>query len=584
MMNALVISMMAALVVALFASLGASQVLTLPDIPNPKVAAGAAQIGRFGGTLVFTSISPPRTFNPTVAQETSSTNVTDIVFDQLVDTNRITLEEEPELAESWTTSPDGRTWTFKLRRGVTWHDGRPFTADDVDFTFKAIFTEGVQTSDRDVLTFAGKPVEWKKIDAYTVQFRTADPVGPFLRVIGVPILPKHRLEAVLARGAEEFNRAWGVDTPAKDIVGTGAFQMFQYVPGQRTLLVRNPRYFMVDKKGSRLPYLARLVIEVVPSLEAQRLKFDAGESDMYRVRPAEFAAYKQRERQGNFTIHEAGASAATAFVVFNQNPAGVKPPKLDWFTNQKFRQAVAHAVDRNAIIQQVYGGRAVPLWGPVTAANKVFFNDKLREYPYNLQRAETLLAEDGFRKGVDGVLRDTGGNAVEFLLATNAGNTEREAMGNILAADLRKLGMRVTFAPEAFNTLVGKLTGTFNWEGILIGLTAEPEPVTGRNVWHSSGSLHMWWPKQEKPAQPWEAEIDRLFDQAQTTIDLQRRRQVYLRFQEIIAEQAPVVFLPTPTVQVAVRNTLGNIRASAYEFTSGSVWNVAELFYTQAYR
>lgn len=573
------------LVIAILPSAGFSQQkITLPDIPNPKVAVNAKEIGRYGGTLVWSIISPPRTWNIKVAQETSSTSILGMAFEGLVETNLTTLEVEPALAESWTVSPDGRTWTFKLRRGVQWHDGRPFTAADVDFTFKAIFTEGVQTSARDVLTFSGQPVQWRVVDPYTVQFRTAEPVGPFLRVIGTPIVPKHRLESDLAKGAAEFNKAWGVDTPAREIVGTGPFVMFQYIPGQRTLLTRNTKHWKVDKRGNRLPYLARVVAEVVPNLEASRLKFDAKETDVYEVRSAEFAAYKAREREGNYTLYDAGPSAGTNFLVFNQNPAGVKPPKLSWFTNVKFRQAVAHAVDREAIARQVYAGRAVPLWGPLSSANKVYYNDKVTQYPYNLQRAEALLAEAGFRKGADGVLRDGAGNVVEFLIATNAGNTEREAMGNIVTTDLRKLGMRVTFAPEAFNTLVNKLVGTFNFDAIIIGLTAGPEPVSGRNVWHSSGSLHMWRPKQESPVTAWETEIDRLFDQAQITTDTQKRRELYLRWQQVVAEQLPLIYLPTPSRQVAVRNTLANIRPSSYDFAAVAVWNIEELFYTQAYR
>ena len=139
---------------ALAAAMAAAQTapLKLPDIPNPKVAVEAPEIGKFGGTYIVSSISDPRTFNPVVAQETSSTSVTGAIFEGLVEQNYLTGEIEPALAESWTTSPDGRTWTFTLRQGIRWSDGAPLTIDDVVFSLEAVFTDGVQTSTVDLLT------------------------------------------------------------------------------------------------------------------------------------------------------------------------------------------------------------------------------------------------------------------------------------------------------------------------------------------------------------------------------------------------------------------------------------------------
>lgn len=552
--------------------------LSLPDVPNPMVVE-ATDVGRFGGTFVVTSISDPRTFNVLVAQETSSTVPLGYMFEGLVETNRVSTEVEPSLAESWTVSKDGRTWRFKLRKGVNWFDGKPVTAGDVIFTLDAAFTQGVQSSLPDVLTIAGKKIGYKKIDDYTVEFKTDEPFGPFLRTIGFSILPKHRLEDALKKGAAEFNRTWGVNTAPRELVGNGPFVMHSYIPGQRILYVRNSKYWKVDKKGQRLPYLARLVIEIVPNQDAARLKFLARETDSYGARPREFAELRAQQQQGNFTIFDGPPTFGTEFLVFNQNPAGVKPPRLTWFQNVKFRQAVSHAVDRDAIIRQVYAGRATAQWGPVSPANKFFFNSNIRKYPYDLARAEALLREAGFTRGADGLLRDSAGNIVEFTLSTNAGNLDREAIGNLVRQDLTKLGMRVTFAPEAFNTLVGKLVGTFQWEAIIIGLTGGLEPHNGQNVWKSTGSLHMWWPKQEKPATDWEAEIDRLFDQGATTVDQNKRKQLYNRWQEIVAEQTPLIYFTTTLTQPAFRNTLANFSPAPLAF-----YDTETIYYRTPYR
>ncbi|MDR7465532.1 MAG: ABC transporter substrate-binding protein [Armatimonadota bacterium] len=573
----LVVAMMAAVSPALAAP-GAPQtpVPSLPDLPNPKVA-DAAEPGRYGGTFVVSSISDPRTFNPIVSQETSSP--TGLLFEGLVETNRSTAEVEPALAESWTVSQDGRTWRFKLRQGVRWTDGRPLSADDVVFTFDAAFTPGVQSSLPDVLTIAGKRIGYRKIDAATVEFRTEQPFGPFLRTIGVGIVPKHKLEAALRQGGAEFNKTWGINTDPRELVGTGPFVLHAYLPGQRVLFVRNARYWKVDRRGQRLPYLARVVIEIVASTDAARLRFQARETDYYAALPREYAEFRARQQAENFTIFDGPPTFGGDFLIFNQNPAGVRPPKLTWFQNVRFRQAVSHAIDRETIIRQVYAGRATPRYGPESPANKAFYNPNVRKYPYDLARAEALLREAGFAKGSDGLLRDSAGNVVEFALATNAGNKDREAIMNLVRQDLARLGMRVTPAPEAFNTLVGKLVGTYNWEAMILGLTGTLDPHNGQNVWKSSGSLHAWWPKQEKPATDWEAELDRLFDQAATTVDERKRRQLYNRYQEIVAEYVPMIYFATPLTQPAFRNTLGNFSPAPL-----GAYDIETIYYRTPYR
>jgi peptide/nickel transport system substrate-binding protein len=427
---------------------------------------------------------------------------------------------------------------------------------------------------------AGKKIGYRKIDDYTVEFRTERPFGPFLRTVGgVQPMPKHRLEAALKQGATEFNRTWGVNTNPRELIGNGPFLMFSYTPGQRMVFTRNAKYWKVDRRGQRLPYLARMVMEVVPNLDAARLKFLAKETDSYGARPREFVEMQRRQQAENFTIFDGPSTFSTEFLVFNMNPAGVRPPKLAWFQNVKFRQAVSHAVDRDAIIRQVYAGRASAQWGPVSPANKAFYHGNVRKYGYDLARAEALLREAGFAKGADGLLRDAAGNIVEFVIATNAGNSDREAIGNLVRQDLTKLGMRVTFAPEAFNTLVTKLTSSFAWDAIVIGLTGGLEPHNGQNVWRSNGSLHMWWPKQDRPATDWETEIDRLFDQAATTIDQAKRKQLYSRWQEIVAEQSPIIYFTTPLTQPAFRNTLANFSAAPLAF-----YDIETIYYRTPYR
>jgi len=550
-----------AFVLAAAVPLAAQSAPALPGIPNPKVAADAPEIGRAGGTLVDAQVSEPRTFNPVIVTDTSTGRALGQLFEGLVEGNYITGEIEPALAESWTISPDGRTWTFTLRGGMRWSDGVPLTLDDVLFSLQVVFTKGVQSTTVDLLTFGGKPVQWRRVDARRLQFIMDEPAGFFLRLLqDLVIIPRHKLRPALARGGVAFNAAWAVNTPPREIVGTGPFVMQSYVFGQRLTYVPNPHHWRVDRAGNRLPYLARYVLQVVPNLDAEKLKFLAGETDLYGARPREFAEFRQGERAGNYTVYDGPETFAAEYLVFNQNPRGLAPPKLTWFQDVRFRRALNHAIDRETIVRQVYAGRATPAWGPVSVANRLYYNSGVRRYPYDLALAQRLLEEAGYRKGSDGALRDTGGHHVEFTLATSAQSPDGIAIANLVRQDFTKLGIKVLFTPEAFATLVTKLDNTFKWDAIIIGLTGDIEPGTARTYWLSSGNLHDWNPRSPKPATPWEAEIDRIFEGVAREVNREKRRAAYFRWQEIVAEQVPVIYFTHPKTQPVVRNTLGNTR------------------------
>jgi peptide/nickel transport system substrate-binding protein len=546
--------------------------LSLPGLPNPKVMVGDP--GRFGGEFLDSQVSDPRTFNPILAQETSSTGPLGSVFDGLVEDNGETTETEPALAESWTVSPDGKTWTFVLRQGLQWYDGQPLTADDVVFTFGVIFDKAIPNSLADVLSINGKPIQVRKVDARTVQFITPEPFGPFLRAISVSIVPRHKLEDAYKSG--RFQQTWGINTSPKDIVGSGPYIMTEYRPAELIRYVRNPHYWKVDGQGHRLPYIDSIALRIVPDQNAQRLLFQSKSTDSYGVRPKEYAAFKRDEKAGNYTVFDGGPTFGTEFLVFNENPRGGMPDyKLKWFQNQKFRQAVSYATDREAIINQVFAGHAVPQYGPESPADKFFFDPHVMQYPYSLTKAAQVLAEAGFKKGADGVLRDADGHPVQFVVSTNSDNPDRVAIGNIMRQDLAQLGMQVTLVPESFNTLVAKLVESYKWETMVLGLTGGIEPHNGQNVWRSSGSLHMWYPKEPKPATQWEAQIDRYFNLAATTVDQNRRRDYYYQYQAIVAEEVPVVYTAIPNAYVAVRNKFGNIHFTAF---GGPFWNFPVIF------
>ena len=499
--------------------------------------------------LVVSLSSDPKTLNPALVQETSSSAVISDLFTGLVKIDPKTLKVEPDLALSWKHSKDGKIWTFKLRKGVRWNDGKPFTADDVVFTFNEIyFNPKIPTPVRDTLLINGKPFKVEKIDNYTVRFVLPEVFAPFLRSLTVAILPKHKLEKFVKKG--NFLSAWNVNTPPKEIVGTGPYRLVEYKKGERVVWEANPYYYEKDPEGHRLPYIRKKVGLIIPDPDTALMKFISGKVDILGVGASELLTLFVQAKDKPIKIYDLGATPSLTFLVFNENPkADIPKYKLRWFQNPKFRWAISHAIDRKGIVNLVYNGLAQPLYGPVSPANKWIYNPKL--FPpivYDLEKAKQLLEEMGFKdRNGDGYLEDKEGHRLEIILLTNAGNKEREAIGDIIKQDLEKIGIKVYFQPLDFNNLVRLLTTPpYRWEAVIIGLTGSIDPHFGRNVWCSWGSLHMWNPMQKKPATKWEAEVDELFEKASIELNQEKRRELYQRAFKIIYEEQPMLFIATP--------------------------------------
>ena len=524
------------------------------DIKNLEPA-----IGVEGGELKRSLSADAKTLNPVMAQETSSTAIIGMLFNGLTKTNVKTLLPEPDLVEKWEVNKDGTVWIFHLR-DAKWFDGKPVSADDVVFTYNQIYyNPNIPSSAKDVLTVEGKPFKVEKVDDKTVKFTLPKPFAVFLNAVSQPILPKHVLEKSVKEG--KFPSTWTVNTDPKQIIGTGPYRLVKYVQGQYVIYERNPYYWEKDEKGQKLPYIVSIKSQIIKDPDVSLVKFLSGESDIYGVRATDLSKLLENAKKGDYTIYNLGATPSTLFLFFNQNPkAPIEKYKLKWFQNTKFRQAISYAVDREGIKNIVYNGLATPIYTAVTPADRRLYDENYYpKYPYNLQKAKEILLSIGFKEGKDGYLYDSEGHKLSFTLITNAGNKEREAIGNILKEDLRKIGIEVNFQGLDFNNLVSKLMSNYDFEAVIIGLTGSMDPYFSQNVWLSSGHMHMWNPKQQKPATDWEAEVDRLFNLAAVELDQNKRDELYKKAFKIIGEQQPMIFIVAPQEMVVVRNKLKNV-------------------------
>ena len=549
--------------------------------------------GKQGGTLTSATISEPLTLNLAIANDASSSGVLGYLFEGLTETSWLTDEVEPALAESWEGSEDGLTWIFHLRNDVSWHDGEPFTAHDVDFTFnRIIYNHDIPASSRPAFHFRfldEESGEWKEepmtvtaLDDYTVECVLPGPFAPFLRSMGTVIYPKHILEKHVDDGT--FTSTWDIDTDPAEIVGTGPFTIASYEPGERVVMRRNPGYWLKDDTGNSLPYLDEIVHVIVPDLEAELAKFLAGESDVHGVLGEEYARLVPLQKDGNFTIYRRGPTFGTTFLGFNMNPGRnpdtgepyVAPEKLEWFLNTQFRQAVAHVIDKNTIIDDVQHGLGYPQWASISPAAGDFHNPNVRRYEYDVDRANEILDGIGWTDtDADGIREDGEGNDIEFSLVTNTGNTVREKVGTLVHRGMQEIGLRVDYRLVEFGDLVAQLTGSYDWEAMIIGFTGGPDPYGSISFWHSGENLHLWHPNQLEPATEWEAKIDELYIMAGRELDRDKRVDLYRQAQEIAAENVPVVYTTLSERLSAVRNVFGNMTPTLY-----ALWDIRYLYRT----
>jgi peptide/nickel transport system substrate-binding protein len=369
-------------------------------------------------------------------------------------------------------------------------------------------------------------------------------------------------------------------------VTSGAFRLKEYLAAQRIVFVKNPDYYIINTKKQKLPYLDKVVYLIVGDLNNEILKFEAKEIDVISLRGSNVARYKEIEKNSDYKIYNIGADTGTMFVILNlnkrKNPEGqyyVTPEKQFWFNDLNFRKAIDYALDRKNMVQNVANGLGEPLF-TAESLNSIFLNKNIKGHNQDIKKAQELLKDSGFYVGKNGKLFDKFNNRVEFDLYTNAGNTEREALGVMVKQDLETLGMRVNFKPIEFNSLVNKMTTTLDWDMIIMGLTGSPlEPHGGKNVWFSDGSLHIFNQRTGKEKQDdrfeFEKQLDDIFEKGALEIDFAKRKALYDKYQQIVYDEKPVIYIYSPIRVIAIRKKFKNIFPSPL---SGITYNIEEIY------
>jgi peptide/nickel transport system substrate-binding protein len=488
----------------------------------------------YGDTLVDGSIGDISGLIPNITSDSSSHDIGNYIYSNLVRTDK-DLRLEGELAEGWDISADQLTITFRLRKGVQWHDGEEVTAKDVDFTYRYMVDPKTPTA-------YGEPFRQVRlaevVDPYTYRVRYEKPYSPALQNWGIWILPSHILESPWKAGVDLRTTKQN-----QHPVGSGPYLFKQWNTGEKIVLEANPKYW----EGR--PYINRVVTRIIPDQSTIFLELKARNIDMTGLTPIQYRRQTDYPAFNKAFNKYRYLSNSYAYLGFN-----LLDPR---FQDKRVRQAIAHAVDKKEIIDGVLLGLARPAVGPYKPGTWWYKAD-VKTYPFDPERAKALLADAGWKdKNKDGLLLKDG-KPFSFTIRTNQGNQVRQQTAEIIQRRLRAIGIDAKIHIVEWAAFLNTFIRKKDYEAIILGwgLGLDPDQY---DIWHSSQT----GPDQLNHISYKNPEVDALLEAGRRTFDEAKRKAIYGKFQDLMAEEQPVVFLYVPDALPVVSSRVQGIAPAA---------------------
>ena len=476
------------------------------------VVSDAKAVPAYGDTLIMGTIADASNLLPVLSSDSASSEVSGLIYNGLVRYDK-DLKIVGELAKSWDITADKRTITFHLRHGVKWHDGVPFTAADVLFTYKTYIDPHTPTAYAEQFKQVSKA---EVLDPYTFRVTYRRTMATALITWGVSILPKHLLEG------KDITKSPLSRAP----IGTGPYKFVEWDPGQKIVLEANPDYFEGE------PYIHRIVFRIIPDPSTMFLELQSGGLDYMDLTPLQYA--RQTDSSGFRRRFSKYRYLAFAYTYLGYN---LRRPL---FQDKRVRQAIAYAINKKELIDGVLFGLGEEATGPYKPGTWPY-DPHVKHYPYDPAKAKALLAAAGWKDtDGDGIL-DKDGHPFSFTIVTNQGNDQRIMTGEIIQRRLHEVGIDVKLRVIEWASFLKDFINPGNFDATILGWTIPIDP-DAYNVWDSSktkpGELNFIGFKN--------AEVDKLLDEGRSTLDRAKRKKIYDRFQEILAEEQPYTFLYVP--------------------------------------
>ncbi len=513
------------------------------DYPGAGKFSTLEPVGKPGGLIIEVSFADGKTTNPMLSSDSASASYIAMMFTPVIGVNPDTglpfanLATKVPTRENGLVSPDGLTYTFPLRNDVKWHDGRPFTAADVKFTYETMMNKALGSPRTSELVDRIESVTTP--DDYTAVFKLKKVVAPFLvdnMVYGV--VPKHILEKVSVNDIKTHPFSTG----SPQTIGTGPFKFKEWVKDDHFTVVRFDDYF----RGK--PALDEYVFKVVRDANVVVAQLKTGEADYGSVTESFYAELNQ---QPNLNLLKYDTYSFTYYAY------QLDPTKTTLFQDKKVRQALAYGLDRQAMIKSIRFGIGEVATGTEPVLSWAYAPDKMNTtYSYNPQKAQQLLEEAGWTKGPDGI-RTKDGRRLAFTLWTNAGNKVREQYVTVMQQFWKNIGVEATPKTEEWNAILTRITETHDFDMFLIGFGwgVDPDQSTMWQTDAYEGGFNMNKYSNER--------VDRILAEALSTLDQEKRKQLYIEMQNIIMDELPSFIMDFPQALVGVNKRIHNLKPNA---------------------
>ncbi|HQM43570.1 MAG TPA: peptide-binding protein [Smithellaceae bacterium] len=472
----------------------------------------------YGDIIVRGDIGDASNLIPILASDSASHSIAGLIYNGLVKYDK-DMNIVGDLAESWDISDDGLVITFHLRKGVKWHDGKPFTAKDVLYTYQITVDPKTPTA------YAGDFLKVKKaevLDDYTFRVTYDKPFAPSLISWSSAVLPRHLLEG------QNITKS----SLARHPVGTGPYLFKEWLAGQKIVLVSNADYF----EGR--PYVDGHVTRIIPDMATMFLELRARNIDMMGLTPLQYT--RQTENNLFRQSFDKYRYLAFAYTYLGYN---LKHP---FFADKRVRQAISYAINKEEIISGVLLGLGKPATGPYKPGTWAY-NENVKTYSYNPQKARELLRAAGWTKTNNDGFLEKDGRPFTFELITNQGNETRQKCAEIIQRQLKEVGIDVKIRILEWAAFINDFINKRRFEAVILGWTIPLDP-DAYDVWHSSKTA----PEELNFISYKNPEVDALLEKARSTFDQKLRKKYYDRFQEILVEDQPYTFLYVPDELVII--------------------------------
>ncbi len=480
----------------------------------------------YGDKIITGSIGDISNLIPILATDSASHEIAGLIYNGLLKYNK-NLKLTGDLAESYSISKNNKVITFKLKKGIKWQDNIELTADDVIFTYNLIMDPKTPTAYRGDYELVEKV---EKINDYEIKVYYKKPFAPALSSWTVSILPQHLLKGKNI-----------IKSPlSKNPVGTGPFKFEKWEVGQVVQLKSNKNYF----KGR--PYLNGYIYKIIPDPATMFLELKAGKIDVMGLTPIQ---YKRQTETDYFKKN----FKKFCYPVFNYTYLGFNL-KNPLFKDKKVRQAISFAIDKTEIVDGVLLGLGTVATGPYRP-DMWYYNKNVKKYNYCPECAKKLLKETGWADSNNDGILDKNSKNFEFTILTNQGNNNRLKTAQIIQRRLKKIGIKVNIRVIEWASFINEFIDKKRFEAVILGWSTGIDPDQ-YDIWHSSKTGQ----KELNFISYKNKNVDKLLEKGRLTFNMEERKKIYFKFQEILAEDEPYVFLYVPYSLVILHKRFKNVK------------------------